>query len=261
MRIDAVAFDAAADRIAELTATRHEVPGRAAPLVCAANVHMTMEAYDDPEFRDIVNAADFVVADGMPLVWALRLLGVPSAERVRMTPDLLLAILTRAVGTESRVGLYGGTEASLVPMQTRLLEEHPDLDIVYRHAPPFRPLTREEDQAVIAAIQAADVDLLLVGIGCPKQERWMAAHRTDLDCVMLGVGAAFDLLAGNTREAPRWMQRSGLEWVHRLAQDPRRLWRRYARNNPRFLLLLASQVIATRRHARCSGGSRDAPRV
>jgi N-acetylglucosaminyldiphosphoundecaprenol N-acetyl-beta-D-mannosaminyltransferase len=128
-----------------------------------------------------------------------------------------------------------------------LTSRHPGLDIVYAYSPPVRELTAEEDEGVVAAIAGAGVEILFVGLGCPKQERWMMAHRDSIDCLMLGVGAAFEMLAEVRPTAPRWVQRLGLEWLLRLANDPRRLWRRYARYNLRFLVLVGRQLLADRR--------------
>jgi N-acetylglucosaminyldiphosphoundecaprenol N-acetyl-beta-D-mannosaminyltransferase len=257
MRVDAHTPASATRLIAGWAARRHDgYPRPPARVVCAANVHMTMEAYDDPTFAAVVEEADCVLPDGMPLVWALRLLGVDGARRVRMAPDLVLHLLHHAARNGLRVGLYGGTEETLTELRRRLAARIPDLTVAYCHAPPFRPLSEPENAAVVEAIRDASVDLLFVGIGCPRQERWMAAHRDDLDCVMLGVGYAFDLLAGRRTEAPVWLQRAGLEWTHRLAQDPKRLWRRYARHNPRFMALLAAQGASEgfgRRAAKPSG--------
>lgn len=169
-----------------------------------------------------------------------------------MTPDFLVELLSVAEARGLKVGLYGGTGETLPAIVRLLSEAYPDLRVVYAWSPPFRPLSPTEDRDVTAGITASGVDLLLVGIGCPKQERWMAAHAVadtasgapGLTCTMLGVGAAFDLFAGLTTEAPRWMQTSGLEWLHRLAREPRRLWRRDMRANPRFVTLFLRQLLA-----------------
>jgi N-acetylglucosaminyldiphosphoundecaprenol N-acetyl-beta-D-mannosaminyltransferase len=221
-------------------------------MVCAANVHMVMEAHDDPQFRAQINAADLVLPDGVPMVWALRLLGTSGATRVRVSPDLLLELLVHAESEGVKLGLYGGTPETLAAFVDLVGRTIPDLDVSYAHAPPFRPLTIDEDEAVLQDIQESRCQLLLVGIGCPKQEKWMASHRQQLSCVMFGVGAAFDLFGGKTREAPRWMQPLGLEWVFRLLLEPRRLWRRHLRHNPRFVVLLARGVLARWWAARCT---------
>lgn len=213
--------------------------------VCAANVHMVMEAYDDPELRQVIDRAALVTPDGMPLVWALRLLGTPHASRV-YGPDLMLVTCKAAEAEGIPVGLYGGTPESLDAVVSFLRLRFPHLKIVCRIAPPFRPLTREEDAAVTEKIEGSGVRILLVGIGCPKQEKWMARHAGQIPAVMLGVGAAFDFYSGRVRQAPVWMRKAGLEWFFRLLMEPRRLWKRYARHNPRFIWLLFREVLKTR---------------
>ena len=242
MRVDHIE-SSAASRLILSWAAASPAPGR---YVCAANVHMVMEAHDDSSFREGVNRADLVVADGVPMVWGLRLLGLPQRRRVRVTPDLLLELFAACELCGVRVGLYGGMEETLTAFLSFLREAAPGLDVAYAFSPPFRPLTDEEDARCLRDIKAAGVQLLLVGLGCPKQERWMAAHVDRLPCIMFGVGAAFDMFAGRTRNAPAWMRDRGLEWTYRLASEPRRLWRRHAVNDPRFLLLLALQVLTAR---------------
>ena len=242
MRVDHVEFDAAADLIADWAAAA-PAHGRT---VCAANVHMTMEAHDDPTFRALVSEADLVVADGVPLVWALRALGLPQRRRVRVTPDLLLELFVVCEARGTRLGLYGGTKQTLAAFTAFLADAAPRLELACAWSPPFRPLTPKEDAAAVEQITSAGVQLLLVGLGCPKQERWMDDHKERLSCVMIGVGAAFDLFGGRTKEAPYWTRDIGLEWAYRLVQEPRRLWRRHAKHDPRFIALLAWQVV---RHA------------
>jgi N-acetylglucosaminyldiphosphoundecaprenol N-acetyl-beta-D-mannosaminyltransferase len=212
-------------------------------VVCAANVHMVMEAWDDHSFRAQVNRADLVVPDGQPMVWALRLLGQPQRRRVRVSPDFLLRLFELGSESGTILGLYGGQEQTLLTFTASLGAAYPEVKVGFAYAPPFRPLSRDEDLAVTDEIKTAAVQLLLVGIGCPKQERWMADHREKLDCVMIGVGAAFDLFGGRTTEAPRWMRNVGLEWTYRLALEPRRLWRRYLKQNPRFVAWFAVQLV------------------
>jgi len=244
MRVDHIEAPAAA-----LIAGWSAAAPSSARYVCGANVHMTMVAHDDPTFKDAVNAADLVLPDGVPMVWALRALGLQQKRRVRVSTDLLREIIGVCADRHVKVGLYGGTPQTLAAMTANLLTAFPDLDLAFSHSPPFRPLTPEEDAAVVREIAASGVGLLLIGIGCPKQERWMAAHTGRLDCVMMGVGAAFDLLAGKTRNAPLWMRDRGLEWVYRLVCEPRRLWRRYLYHNPRFIVLFATQVLRSRHPA------------
>jgi N-acetylglucosaminyldiphosphoundecaprenol N-acetyl-beta-D-mannosaminyltransferase len=245
MRVDATSYADATRRILDWARRRES------RYVCAANVHMTMEAYDSPEFRDVVNAADLVTPDGVPLVWVLRRLGLWRQTRV-YGPDLMLAVCDAAARAGLPLGFYGGQPADLSSLVRRLAGRYPGVRIVYQCSPPFRPLTGAEDEADVASIHASGVRVLFVGLGCPKQERWMAGHRGRVEAVMVGVGAAFAIHAGTLRQAPRAIQRMGLEWLFRLAVEPSRLWRRYARNNPRFLILVARQLIRARRAARLS---------
>jgi N-acetylglucosaminyldiphosphoundecaprenol N-acetyl-beta-D-mannosaminyltransferase len=217
---------------------------------------MLMEAFDDPAFQRLVNAAERVTPDGVPLVWALRLLGVPGARRV-YGPTLTPIVCARAELLGIPVGFYGGSQEVLDAMLEGLRERFPRLEIAFAHSPPFRPLGAEEERRVIETIGASGARILFVGLGCPKQERWMASHRETLSCVMLGVGAAFDFLSGAKPQSPPWMQRMGLEWMFRLCTEPRRLWRRYLVHNPRFLFRFALEL------ARRSPASRrrgEAPR-
>ncbi len=214
--------------------------------VCVANVHMVMEAHDDPAFREVINQADLVVPDGMPLVWMLRRLGHPDQPRV-YGPDLMLRLCEAAAERHLPVGLYGSTPHTLEKLQQRLKERFPALQVAYAYSPPFRPLTPDEEQAIQEQIHTAEVRLLFVALGCPKQERWMAFQKGELRLPMIGVGAAFDFLAGTKPQAPRWMQRLGLEWLFRLLTEPRRLLHRYLWHNPRFLWLAGHQLCHQRR--------------
>ncbi len=209
--------------------------------VCVANVHTAMESYDSAAFRNVTDQADLVVPDGMPLVWASRLLWSRGQQRV-YGPDLTLDICARAAQEGTPVALYGGTNETLEALTRRLLDRFPGLQFVCRISPLFRPLTEEEDAAYTRQLVESGARIIFVGIGCPKQERWMAAHKGRIPAVMIGVGAAFDFLSGRVRQAPAWMQRAGLEWLFRLAMEPKRLWWRYFKHNPRFVLLFALQL-------------------
>lgn len=228
--------DGAVDEIGQLVAR-----GEGA-YVCLLNVDQCMKAHDDADFACVVNAADRVLADGRPIYWVQRLRGHRDAGQVR-GEDLLLTVCAHAAAQGWRVGFYGGDDEGLLRgLIGRLQAMHPALTVAYQHSPPFRPLSRTEDAQITDAINAASVDVLFIGIGCPKQERWMHAHRERLDCVMLGVGAAFDFVAGAKPAAPRWVQWIGLEWLLRLACEPGRLFPRYARANPRFVWHLIRQL-------------------
>jgi len=214
--------------------------------VCISNVHMCMEAFDSNNFAKIVNNANLVVPDGKPLSWAQRILGSKEAKQVR-GQDLMNALCDVSVRKKLRIGLYGGSSNEVLNKVKSTLElSYPGVDIGYSFVPPFRTLTEEEDSQVVREINFAKIDVLFVGIGCPKQEYWMAQHRDQLNCVMLGVGAAFDLISSEKRHAPRWMQNIGMEWMFRLMSEPKRLWRRYLTTNPRFILYFAKQFIKYR---------------
>jgi N-acetylglucosaminyldiphosphoundecaprenol N-acetyl-beta-D-mannosaminyltransferase len=213
------------------------VAARSRAYVCVAAVHTVMACREDPALRAAVLGADFTVPDGQPLVWALRALGHPLHDRV-YGPDLMDRACARAARTGQRFYLYGGRNQGALAQLTRTLRlRHPGLKIVGGYAPPFRELSDAEEDAIAADIARSGADVVWVGIGVPKQEKWMARMRDRLEApVLIGVGAAFDFHAGLVPQAPAAMQRCGLEWLFRLMQEPRRLWRRYLRYNPRFVL-------------------------
>lgn len=238
MRVDATTYEGAVERVIGWAAQRES------RYVCCANVHSVMESFDSPQFRRCMNSADLVTSDGMPLVWALRSLGVSTATRV-YGPDLVPALLRATDRAGLRIGFYGGTPDTLSTLLRLTERQYPGLT-GYGFSPPYRELTREEDQMVVDRINRSGVQILLVGLGCPKQENWMAEHRHRIQAVMLGVGAAFDFLAGMKAQAPDWLQSAGLEWLFRLAVEPKRLWRRYLKHNPRFVAHFMAQLVNVR---------------
>jgi N-acetylglucosaminyldiphosphoundecaprenol N-acetyl-beta-D-mannosaminyltransferase len=208
-----------------------------------------MESQRDGELRRIHNEAGLVTPDGMPLVWISRLKGHAQVGRV-YGPDLMLVFCEASERQGYRHFLYGGGAGVAELLASRLKERFPGLAIVGTLCPPFRALEPDEDDEVVRCINQARPDIVWVGLSTPKQERWMRAHFGRLTApVLVGVGAAFDFHAGLKRQAPRWIQRSGLEWLFRLAAEPRRLWRRYLYNNPRFVFLVALQLLGLRRYA------------
>ncbi|MFN2391352.1 MAG: WecB/TagA/CpsF family glycosyltransferase [Pyrinomonadaceae bacterium] len=210
--------------------------------VCFSTVHMVMESYDNPEYGAKVNGADFVIPDGMPIVWMQKLQGAEGAMRVRAN-DLMMLLCEYAERNNLSVGFYGGKQEVIGAIKERAEKELPNLKIAYAFSPPFRLLTPEEDTEITAEINEAEPDILFMGLGCPKQENWMAAHKDKLKAVMLGVGASFDFYTGNVKESPEWMGKLGLEWLFRLSQEPRRLWKRYLLLNPRFTALALLQLL------------------
>ena len=219
--------------------------------VTAAAVNLVMSAQEDPEARVALLGATLAVPDGQPLVWALHALGHARATRV-YGPDLMLGFCTRAARSGTPIYLYGGrTPEALVLLEERLSRRFPGLEIAGGFSPPFRALTDEEEERAIADINASGAAIVWVGTGQPKQEKWMYRMRPLLSASLLvGVGAAFDFHAGLVPQAPTWMQRNGLEWTYRLVREPRRLWRRYARYNPRFVAGFLRQYLAHRRERR-----------
>jgi N-acetylglucosaminyldiphosphoundecaprenol N-acetyl-beta-D-mannosaminyltransferase len=209
--------------------------------IIAANVHVVMTAYWNPDYRQVVNHAALVTPDGMPLVLALRWLGHPQATRV-YGPDLMLACCQRAAQDQVPVYLYGGTDTTLQKLQQNLRSKFPTLQIAGAYAPPFRELTPEEERQDLDRIHQSGAAIVFVALGCPKQELWMARQQGRLHAVAIGVGAAFAFHSGEVRQAPRWMMAAGLEWLYRLAVEPGRLWRRYLINNPIFVILFIGQL-------------------
>jgi N-acetylglucosaminyldiphosphoundecaprenol N-acetyl-beta-D-mannosaminyltransferase len=214
--------------------------------VCITGVHGVIESQSDASLRAIHNAAGLVTPDGMPLVWMARRLGYGRTSRV-YGPDLMRTLSALSLARGYRHFYYGGGEGVAERLRDALAGACPGLEVVGTITPPFRALTAEEDAAIVDAINTARPDIVWVGLSTPKQERWMAAHVGRIEApVLIGVGAAFDFLAGDKTQAPAWMQRNGLEWLFRLATEPRRLWRRYLSIVPKFIVLAGAQLVRSR---------------
>ena len=236
MPVDVTSCSDAVNRIASWIG-----PG-ASHYVCVSNVHMCMEVWDDREYEGVLIAADLVVPDGRPIYWAQKLLGVNSAVQVRGS-ELASAIFSYANRQCIPVGFYGGTQETLDRLKIVVRDKYPNMPAPLFISPPFRVLTPDEKEADIVAINNSSVEILFVGLGCPKQERWMAELQPHLSCTLLGVGAAFDFIAGTQKHAPKIFQVLGLEWLFRLFCEPRRLWRRYLSTNPRFIWYFSGQLM------------------
>ena len=217
--------------------------------ICVTGVHGVMEAQEDPGLRGILNAAFLNTPDGMPMVWLGKWHGHPEMDRV-YGPDLMLLVCEATAKSGHTHFFYGGAEGVAPELARRLQTRFRGLNVVGTYTPPFRPLTDNEEADFVRRVNEFRPDILWVGLSTPKQERFMARYQDKLDVtLMFGVGAAFDFHAGRVRQAPRWMQRSGLEWLFRLGCEPRRLWRRYFRNNPRFVLGALGQLSGLRRYS------------
>jgi N-acetylglucosaminyldiphosphoundecaprenol N-acetyl-beta-D-mannosaminyltransferase len=203
--------------------------------LCVTGVHGVMESQRDEALRQIHNRSGLTVPDGMPLVWCAHQAGAEHVRRV-YGPDLMLAVLERAAERGWSSYFYGGAPGVPEDLADAMSRRFPGLRVAGAESPPFRELTADESAQMVARINAAAPDLVWVGLSTPKQERWMSAYRAALDApALFGVGAAFDFHTGRVRQAPAWMQQRGLEWAFRLGVEPRRLWRRYLRNNPAFV--------------------------
>ncbi len=213
--------------------------------VCIANVHMLMEAYWNSQFSSILKNADIVAPDGMPLVWMMKLMGVRQQNRVAGT-DVLLELCRLATEQNTSIFFLGSEETTLKKMRVKLEQKFPALEIADMVSLPFRPLTPTEDEAIVQKIHQSKAALVLVSLGCPKQEHWMHEHKGKIQAVMIGLGGAFPVLAGIHKKAPLWIQNLGLEWLYRLIQEPRRLWKRYAYTIPPFLWLSLRQLITSK---------------
>ena len=242
MRVDATSYS---DAVARIVHWAGRFESRA---VAAGCVHMVIETHDDPSFRAVVNSYDIVTPDGMPLVWLLRGSGVANASRV-YGPDLTRNLLAAASREAIPIGFYGGSPRTLDALLAVVQRDYPGAPIAYACAPPFRKLDEAEDRQVVEDIRRSGARILFVGLGCPKQERWIHEHRGRIPVPMIAVGAAFDFLAGVKPQAPAMVQRMGMEWLFRLLSEPRRLFWRYFSTNPRFIALVAIQLLTQRRQA------------
>jgi N-acetylglucosaminyldiphosphoundecaprenol N-acetyl-beta-D-mannosaminyltransferase len=249
--VSVLAYEPAVERLL------HAITSRERLRVHFCTVHMIIEATADESLRARLNEADIVAPDGMPLVWVARLRG-QRMERV-CGPDVMPALLDRGRAIGARHFFYGGAPGVAERLAARMTARYPGLEVVGTHCPPFRRLTEAEDAEVVRMIEESGADCVWVGLGSPKQEHWLAEHRARLSVpLLLAVGAAFDFHSGTKRRAPRLMQRTGTEWLFRLASEPRRLLGRYVRTNARFLWLLAldgARSIRRRVAARSRGGS------
>jgi N-acetylglucosaminyldiphosphoundecaprenol N-acetyl-beta-D-mannosaminyltransferase len=238
-RIDALGWDQALERITRWARQRES------RYVCLCNVHSVVTAHLDPGYRAIVNAADMATPDGMPVAWALTKLGFPRQQRIN-GPDLMWRLCERAGASGERMYFYGGSQPTLALLSAKLESAFPKLAIAGMESPPYRALSDQEVRETIERINSSGAAIVFVGLGCPKQERWMAQQRGKICAVMIGVGAAFDYHAGTLKRAPPWMQDNGLEWLYRLVKEPRRLWRRYLVTNAIFVLRIAGQLLTQR---------------
>lgn len=234
--IDALTWDQAINRISSWSRARDS------RVVCICNAHSVVSARQDPNFAQVIREADMATPDGAPVAWMLRRLGHAQQQRIN-GPDLMWRYLEHAQLRGESVFFYGNTESTLAKLRVRLLAAFPALNIAGAISPPFHALTADEDAAIVEQINASGAGVVFVSLGCPKQERWMAEHRGRVKAVMIGVGAAFDFHAGTTKRAPSWMQNGGLEWLHRLLSEPRRLAKRYVVTNTLFILAAARQLI------------------
>lgn len=218
---------------------------RASSNVCVANVHMFIEAYHDKKFIEIINAADVVTPDGKPLAWSLRLLHGIKQDRVAGM-DLLPDLLQQLMKLDLPVYFYGGSAVLLEKTRTYIKLNYPGLRVAGVNSPPFRQLTCDEMEEVAGEINSSQACVVFVVLGCPKQEKWMAQMKGRINAVMIGIGGALPVLVGMQKRAPRWMQVSGLEWLFRLAQEPGRLFKRYAVTNSLFIYLMFKEYINVR---------------
>ena len=210
--------------------------------ICICNVHSVVTARQEVEFQKVINEADMATPDGMPVAWMLRMLGEKGQQRIN-GPDLMWKYCELAASRGEPVFFYGSTDATLAKLKSALEQSFPAFKSAGMYSPPFRALSAAEDQQIVDMINGSGAGVVFVGLGCPKQEKWMAEHRGRINAVMVGVGAAFDYHAGTIKRAPLWMQQNGLEWLHRLCSEPRRLWQRYWSTNSRFIYYALKQLV------------------
>lgn len=234
--IDAIGWDEVISRIASWAAHRQS------RVVALCNVHSVVTASQEPAFQTVLSQADLALPDGAPVAWALRREGFSEQQRIN-GPDLTWRYLQVAEQLGQSVFFYGSTQDTLDRLLVTIKASFPKLKIVGMESPPFRELSEDEDQAYVDQINQSGANVLFVGLGCPKQEAWMAAHRGRIKAVMLGVGAAFDYHAGTIQRAPVWMQKIGMEWFHRLLSEPRRLFKRYTVTNSIFIFRMMKNLL------------------
>lgn len=234
--IDALSWDDVINRILFLAAIHKSC------YICICNVHSVITATRDSEFRRIINEADMATPDGAPIAWALRKLGFPSQQRIN-GPDLMWKYLFVAQELGHTVFFYGSTPEVLKKLHINIYKNFPKLQIAGLHSPPFRILSKEETDMEIEMINRSGANIVFIGLGCPKQEKWMAAHCGYVNAVMVGVGAAFDYHSGALKRAPLWWQHNGMEWLYRLFLEPRRLFVRYLVTNTLFIIKFSWQLI------------------
>jgi N-acetylglucosaminyldiphosphoundecaprenol N-acetyl-beta-D-mannosaminyltransferase len=248
VQIDALSWNATLEQVLRWA---HDRESR---YVTICNVHVVVSASQDAAYREVINASDMATPDGAPVAWMLRRQGFDKQPRIS-GPELMWALCERAATEDVSVYCYGSTDATLDLLGQRLRAAFPRLNLSME-SPPFRVLSIEEDASVVARINASRAGIVFVGLGCPKQERWMADHLGRVNAVMMGVGAAFDFHAGTVQRAPPWMRDNGLEWLHRLMSEPGRLWKRYFVTNSIFILLAARQLLSQARVLQTRKGDR-----
>ena len=234
--VSALSFDQQVSTILEWAGAR------LSKVVCVSNVHMLMEGHWHSDFSTVLSKADLLTPDGMPLVWVASLMKGSSQERVAGM-ELMQSLCQQAEVLGISVFLFGSTSEILLKIKEQLAKEFPSLKIAGMVSPPFRPLSVEEDKQIVDEVNQSGAGLVFVSLGCPKQERWMGQHRGEVKAVMVGLGGAFNVYAGIKQWAPAWVRDNGLEWLYRLAHDPRRLWKRYARTIPPFMFLVLKQIV------------------
>ena len=238
--IDALSWDEAIGTIFTWAENRES------KYVAICNVHSVVTALQEPQHKHDLNEADMATCDGMPITWVLRKLGFVDQQRIN-GPDLMWKYCEKIEKTGQKVFFYGSTDDNLALLKNHLLAVFPELKIAGMYSPPFRVLTDAEDVEVIRELNESGAGVVFVGLGCPRQEHWMNEHRGKVNAVTIGVGAAFNYHAGTIKRAPLWMQNSGLEWLHRLAADPRRLWRRYLVTNTLFIFSITAQLLGLKK--------------
>lgn len=214
--------------------------------VCLCNVHSAVTARDEPALANALASSDMILPDGAPIAWTLRRKGFPKQTRIA-GPDLMLHICTAVEGTEIGVFLFGSSEETLGKLEVQLRRQFPGLDIRGARSPKFGDWPEALEDSYIEEINQSGAGIIFVGLGCPRQEIWMSRRKVDIQGVMLGVGAAFDFHAGTIKRAPEWAQRLGLEWLHRLLSEPRRLWKRYFVTNSKFLFLTGCELFKAKK--------------